>query len=96
MYALVGGNSAGMACGPFGPTVYSVARTLIVVRGWVLPSGITNWAWAPCGNSSVACRVPSASVTMLPRATWMGVAAVRSTVVTCGSSGIRTTSGVIT
>jgi len=27
VYALEGGSSAGIAFGPFGPTVYSVART---------------------------------------------------------------------
>ncbi len=35
---MAGGSDAGIARGPRGPTVYSVARTWSEVSGWVLPS----------------------------------------------------------
>jgi hypothetical protein len=39
VYALVGGSGAGMDCGPFAPTVYSVRRRLREVTGVVAPDG---------------------------------------------------------
>ena len=63
-----------------------------VVMGCVLPSGNTIVAAVPPGKSSVACRAPSASLTTLPRATCIGRLAVKSTVVTCPSNGMSTTS----
>src|SRR5205823_4182382 len=70
------------------------ARTCSVVSGWVEPSARTMVAWVPAGNSTVACRVPSASVTTLPRATCI-VPAARSTVLTWLSGATRATSGTI-
>ncbi len=43
-----------MALGPFGPTVYSVARTLRVVSGCVEPSESWIVAVVPCGKKRVA------------------------------------------
>jgi hypothetical protein len=82
-----------MALGPLAPTVYSVARTLSAASSRALPSGMIIWACVPCGKSTVAWRVPWVSVTALARATCMGVVEVRSMAVTCGSNGVRTTSG---
>src|SRR5437762_13779293 len=79
VYALVGGSGPGMAAGPFGPTVYSVARTVSVVMGCVEPSAKTRLAAVPWRMNSVARRVPALSVIGLPRTTWMGVLAARST-----------------
>ncbi len=69
MYSDVGGKLAGIAKGPFPPTVYSVALTFIEVSGWVLPSAITIDAIVPSSNNKVACRCPSASEITLPWAT---------------------------
>jgi len=83
-----------MAVGPFGPTVYSVARTWSVgVNVCVVPSGMVTLAWEPWANSRVACRVPSASEMTLPRATCTGTPEDRSMAVTLGSAGTRATRG---
>ena len=74
-----------MDAGPRSPTVSSVARTSRLESGCDEPSGIVMVAVVPWSNTSVAWRVPSASVTAVPRATWVGSADVGSMVVTCGS-----------
>ncbi|HEX7125840.1 MAG TPA: hypothetical protein VF406_08680 [Thermodesulfobacteriota bacterium] len=91
----MGGSSAGIASGPFGPTVYSVARTVRVPSGWVVPSGSTIAAVVPAGTSTVARRVPSASLTGAARCTCITGAPAVITVVT-GSSGTRRTSSTTT
>ena len=45
-----------MDSGPAEPTVYSVARTVMVPSGSVLPSGSTITALLPDGNRRVAWR----------------------------------------
>jgi len=50
--------------------------------GIVAPPGSTICACVPAGNISVACRTPSASAIMLPRATATPPAAARSIEVT--------------
>ena len=82
-----------MAWGPFGPTVYSVARTPSAVMRLRAAVRENHLGRGALGKSSVACRVPSPSVTALPRATWIGAGEVRSTFATSASNGIRTTSG---
>ena len=87
------GKLPGRAASAFGPTVYSVARTPRVVSACWRPPGSTIRAVVPCRKNSVSWRVPSASVTTLPPATWIGTLAARSMVVTCESSATRATSG---
>ena len=83
-----------MAAGPWGPTVYSVARTLMMGSSTVDPSGRTPVATVPGLNSNVAWRVPSSSVTTVPRAT-CGVVAARSTGVTTASSSTSAISATV-
>ena len=92
VYADVGGSVPGIAALPTFPSVNSVARTCSgALSACRSPFGscIEAPAVAPGGKRIVACRVPSASVTGFPRATWKafedGVI-----VVTCLSSFIRT------
>src|SRR6266487_2820056 len=56
VYPDQGGSGPGMAAGPLGPTVYSVARTVIDDSGCVVPSPRTRVAVVPCWKMSVACR----------------------------------------
>jgi hypothetical protein len=72
--------------------VYSLARTLSVASGWVVPSGMTRAAVVPGGKRTVARRVPSASVVGAPRETCIA-GSLRAMEVTCASTGIMTTSG---
>ena len=90
MYAVDGGSSAGIAARPYGPTVYSVARTWSVPSCTVEPSGSEAVACVPAGKRTVAWRVPSPSVTGLPRATCISAAPAWIAVVTV-SKGTRTT-----
>ena len=78
-------SAAGIASRPLSPIVYSVARTWSVSSGSVEPSGMTISASVPSEKSIVARRVPSASVTALPRAIWKPSIASRSTSVTWSS-----------
>jgi hypothetical protein len=73
--------------------VYSVARTWSVVSGWVVPSASFITAVVPGWKKSVACRLPSRSVTTLPRAIPPCAGAGSAIAVTLGSRGIITTSG---
>ncbi len=57
-----------MASGPVAPTVNSVARTCMVVSGWVVPLGSVIVALVPAAKSRVAWRVPLPSVWTEPRA----------------------------
>ncbi len=58
-----------MAVGPLGPTLYSLARTVMVGSEEVEPSGRSMVAAVFGAKSSVARRVPRSSVTSEPRAT---------------------------
>ena len=87
----MGGSSPGIAAGPESPIVNSVARMLSVSpRSFVLPSGSVALAFVPGSSSSVALRLPSASVISEPWATWISFR-VRSTPVTLSSYGTITT-----
>jgi hypothetical protein len=96
VYALVEGSSPGIAAGPLAPTVYSVARTCRSPSGRVEPSGSFITAVVPRSNMSVAARVPSASLTGPPSATWIGAVECASIVVTFVSYGVMTTSSTVT
>src|SRR5258708_21731908 len=85
---------AGIAAGPSGPTVNSVARTVMPPEiACVVPFGSTMLACVPCLNSNVAWRLPDESCDTLPRATSIGapkpigVDTVSTTESTTSSSG---------
>jgi hypothetical protein len=82
-----------MAMGPFGPTLYSVARIVSVVAG-VLVEPETKEAVVPGGTRSVAVRDPLESVCVVPRATWYSLEdADIVTTVDAGSSAVMMSGG---
>jgi hypothetical protein len=82
-----------MAFGPFGPTVYSVARTLSEGRP-TTPFGVAIDALVPGAKSIVAWREPELSVITVPRAI-CGAAAFDAIAFTRPSKPMRTTSSIV-
>src|SRR4029078_13147744 len=93
VWTALNGKGAGMAWGPLGPTVHSVARMVRLPTGVDSPLGCTMLHVVPAGTSTTDFLVPLSSVTGVASCTCMPAVPLKSMLVDSGSLGVITTSG---